>query len=140
MLSKHPERCRYPHGHTRTIDIVVYGEKLDANGMLVDFTALKLAISHFIEQFDHAMVVNSAEPLLPALKDLYPEGVIVMQDTEPTTEVLAKYIFDKVAEILRVGAVNNSAGGATYSIAPNQAHLDRVRVWETPSSWAEYAE
>lgn len=140
MLTKHPERCRFPHGHTRTIEVVVRGEELDERGMLADFTALKLAVGEFVERFDHSMVVSSEEALLPALRDLYPEGVIVFEGAEPTTEAIAKYIFDHVKELLAAGSEKHSATGVPYRIPAGRVELERVRVWETPTTWAEYGE
>jgi 6-pyruvoyltetrahydropterin/6-carboxytetrahydropterin synthase len=134
MLSKHPERCKYPHGHTRTVEVVVAGDSLDENGMLVDFKALRLALQDHIERYDHAMAVNSNDPMLPALRELYPEdAVVVFEDTDPTTEVIAKEIFDFVDRIL-----SNGFRQDLYSIPAGKIRLQRVRVWETPSSWAEY--
>ena len=73
MLSKHPEQCRFPHGHTRTIEVVVASETLDANDMVLDFKALKLAVGAYIDRLDHAMALNSNDPLLPALRQVHPE-------------------------------------------------------------------
>ena len=134
MLSRHPERCKFPHGHTRVIEVVVIGPNLDDRGMLVDFKALRLAVQDHIERYDHSMAVNSEDPLLPALLRQYPEDAIIVFDgTDPTTEVLAKDIFDHVAAVLREGF---DAGH--YRIPPSAVEVERVRVWETPSSWAEY--
>jgi 6-pyruvoyltetrahydropterin/6-carboxytetrahydropterin synthase len=135
MLSKHPERCRFPHGHTRRIEIVVSAETLDQNDMVVDFKALKLAVGDYIERYDHAMAVNSQDPLFPEILKVHPESAIVFEGVDPTTEVIAKDIFDFVARILKEGF--GDPGG--YNIRPNSLTLDLVRVWETPSSWAEYA-
>lgn len=139
MLSKHPERCRYPHGHTRRVEIVVSAEGLDANDMVLDFKALKLAIGDYIHRYDHAMAVNSKDPLLDAMKQVHPESLVVFEGLDPTTEVLAKDIYDYTACVLREGWALEQ-GGVTYSIPANAVVLDRVRVWETPSSWAEYGE
>lgn len=134
MLSKHPERCKYPHGHTRTIEVVVAGDSLDANGMLVDFKALRLALQDHIERYDHAMALNSADPLLATLTQLYPkEAIVVFEDAEPTTEAIAKEIFEYVASVLK-----NGFRQKLYTIPAGAIRLERVRVWETPSSWAEY--
>jgi 6-pyruvoyltetrahydropterin/6-carboxytetrahydropterin synthase len=134
MLSKHPERCRFPHGHTRQIDVVVSADCLDQNDMVVDFKALKLAIEDYINRYDHAMAVNSQDPLLPEIMKVHPESAIVFEGVDPTTEVIAKDIFDFVENILK----NGYAGPGNYRIAPETTTLERVRVWETPSSWAEY--
>jgi 6-pyruvoyltetrahydropterin/6-carboxytetrahydropterin synthase len=136
MLSKHPERCRFPHGHTRRVEVVVAGDSLDDCGMLVDFKALKLAVQSYIERYDHAMAVNSQDPLLPRLRELYPEdALVVFQDEEPSTETIARDIYRFVKGVLLEGFAH-----PIYSIPPGRVRLERVRVWETPSSWAEYGE
>ena len=136
MLSKHPERCRYPHGHTRTIEVVVSSETLDANDMVLDFKALKHAISGYVERLDHAMAVNSQDPMLEAIRQVHPESLIVYDNVDPTTEVIAKDLFDYVASVLNEGF--KAEADTTYTIPPGTTTLERVRVWETPSSWAEY--
>jgi 6-pyruvoyltetrahydropterin/6-carboxytetrahydropterin synthase len=138
MLSKHPERCRFPHGHTRVVEVVISAETLDENDMVVDFKALKLAVADYIERYDHAMALNSADPLREAMERVHPGSVIVFEGQDPTTEVIAKDIFDHVACVLKDGFVGQTAAGLTYSIPAGRATLERVRVGETPSSWAEY--
>lgn len=139
MLSRHPEGCRFPHGHTRTIDVVLAGSKLNSNGMLVDFKALNMALSETMTRFDHSLAVNSVDPFLPQLQAHYPpEALIIFEDQEPTTEVIAKFLFEFVDEILRAGWASMSDGGIRYEIPAGSASLERVRVSETPNSWAEY--
>ncbi len=140
MLSKHPERCRFPHGHTRRIEVVVASEGLDANDMVIDFKALQLAIAEYIERYDHAMAVNSTDPLLPEILRVHPDSAIVFEGVDPTTEVIAKDLYDHVARVLRDGFAGTSKGGGSYEIRPGAVHLERVRVWETPTSWAEYGD
>lgn len=132
MLSKHPEKCRFPHGHTRTIEVIVAGPKLDANDMLVDFKALKLAITDFIDRYDHRMMLHANDPLRPSLESVHPDSVLVY-DQDPTTEVMAKEVFDYIS-----GVLNDGWASEPYSILAGQVSLERVRIWETPSSWAEY--
>ncbi|RYG45765.1 6-carboxytetrahydropterin synthase [bacterium] len=131
MLSKHPGACRFPHGHTRKIEVVVSTETLDAMDMVVDFKALKNAVSAHIERYDHAMAINSEDPMLPEIRRVHPESAIVFEGIDPTTEVIAKEIFDHVAAVLAHGNTGIEAG---------RVLLERVRVWETPSSWAEYGD
>lgn len=140
MLSKHPEACRFPHGHTRRIEIVISNSVLDSNDMVLDFKALKLMVEDFVQRFDHSMAINSTDPLLPDMQRIYPESVVVFEKTDPTTEVLAKNIYDFVQDGLKVGFVGKSPSGCAYTILPGTVEVDRVRVWETPNSWAEYGE
>lgn len=132
MLSKHGDRCRFPHGHTRTIEVVVSASQLDENGMVLDFKALKLALKEHIDRYDHTMAVNSEDPLLAAMQEVYPESVVVFENREPTTEAIAEELFAHVQRVLTQGWQ-----GDGYSIRPGSARVERVRVWETPTSWAE---
>lgn len=134
MLSRHPERCRFPHGHTRTVEVVVAGERLNEDGMLVDFKALKRAVAAHIERYDHAMAVNSQDPALPFLRETYPDdAIIVFENEEPTTEAMAREIYEHVAGVFARGFQDGP-----YQIPAGEARVERVRVWETPNSWAEY--
>ena len=36
LLSKHPGNCKFPHGHTRSVEMVFRAETLDANDMVLD--------------------------------------------------------------------------------------------------------
>lgn len=138
QLSKHAEGCRYPHGHTRRIEVVISSVELDSNEMVVDFKALKLALKPHLEVFDHSLAINSADPMAPTLIKAYPEGVVVFEDQDPTTEILARDIFETLLEIFKKGWTGKSDTGVTYQIPARKLTLERVRVWETPNSWAEY--
>jgi len=140
MLSKHPEACRYPHGHTRRIEVVVSSETLDKNDMVVDFKALKLAVGEFIDSFDHAMALNSKDPLRADMERIYPNSTVTFEGVDPTTEVMAKHIFEFVQNVLTNGFEGAEDGGAVYRIPAGSVRLERVRVGETPNSWAEYGE
>lgn len=140
MLSKHSEMCRFPHGHTRQIDLVLSSETLDSNEMVVDFKIIKLIAMDHIERYDHRTAVNSNDPLRGAIEAVHPDSLIVFEDIDPTTEVIAKEIYDFVNQKLSEGFEGVSKKGAVYRLAPGVVKLDRVRVSETPSSWAEYGE
>ena len=136
MLSKHPGRCRFPHGHTRTIEVVVASDRLDARDMVVDFKALKLAVRDHLMRYDHALAIHRDDPLLPALRGTHPEAVLQFEDRDPTTEAMAEEVFAFVEGVLARG-FEGEADGVAYRIPPGATRLERVRVWETPDSWAE---
>ncbi|RMH10074.1 MAG: 6-carboxytetrahydropterin synthase [Planctomycetota bacterium] len=138
MLSKHPDRCRFPHGHSRRIEIVVSAESLDANDMVCDFKALKLAIGDFVDQFDHSLAVNSDDALTETLQSVAGARVIVFENVDPTTEVLARHIHDHLKTVFASGRTYCDERGNKYELR-NDLKVERVRVWETSSSWAEYS-
>ncbi len=139
MLSKHPGRCRFPHGHSRRIEVVIASPKLDDNDMVCDFKAVRYAVQDLVDRFDHAMALNSKDPFLATLADnpRLMDRVITFENTDPTTEVLAKHIYDALAETIRSGREFRAPDGVTYRL-PTHLTLERVRVGETSSSWAEY--
>lgn len=137
MLSKHSGRCRFPHGHTRTIEVIVESDRLDANDMVVDFKALKLALKEVVDRYDHALAIHADEPLRPALEEIHPDSILLFEKRDPTTEAMAEAIFAEAARVLRDGASQTGDEGVTYAIPAGAIRLRRVRVWETPDSWAE---
>jgi 6-pyruvoyltetrahydropterin/6-carboxytetrahydropterin synthase len=134
LLTKHPGACRFPHGHSRTVEIIVTAETLDAHDMVCDFKALKTAVGELIERYDHAFVLNTADPHFRELRAAYGERVLGFSNTDPTTEVLAREIFWEVRAQMTAAAAD-----AEFPI-PAAVKLERVRVTETGSSWAEYWE
>ncbi len=138
MLLKHPSRCRYPHGHSRRVEVVLAAETLDGSDMVCDFKAVKLALKAFLDRLDHALAVNSNDPIIAQLSPDLRERLVVFQNTDPTTEVLAKFIFDHLAAEVAAGREYADAQGNTYRFPPGII-VERVRVGETSSSWAEYS-
>lgn len=138
VLSKHPERCREVHGHSRRVEVVLTAMALDAQDMVCDFKALKLALGEFLDSFDHALCINSHDPLLPAFQKLSGTRLIVFENADPTTEVMAKHMFDYIKAALQK-EIRYPAGAGAYEIG-RAVKLERVRLWETRSSWGEYTE
>lgn len=136
MLSKHPDKCRFPHGHTRKVELVVEAEALDGNDMVCDFKVIKETMSEFLAQFDHAMCVNTADPNYNSLKAAYGERVIGFANVDPTTEVTAKAIFDHFRSSLQEYKERKDV---RYPLSEVPI-IVKVRLWETSSSWAEYCE
>jgi len=136
MLSKHPDLCKYPHGHSRTVEFVLEAAELDKNEMVCDFKALKDALGDYLQSFDHALCVNTKDKNFKKMKAAFGKQIIAFNQQDPTTEVMAHTIFLEAKKRLAAYAANHRA---KYPIT-RQVRLTRVRVWETSSSWAEFAE
>lgn len=134
MLSKHPEKCRFPHGHTRTVEFVLESDTLDDREMICDFKVIKETMESFLDQYDHAMCVNTDDPMFATFKAAFGDRVIAFEQIDPTTEVIAKTIFDHFQARLNECAKDSTR---LYPVQPN-VRVVKVRVWETISSWAEY--
>lgn len=136
MLSKHPDLCKFPHGHSRNVEFVLEADELDQNEMVCDFKSLKEAMCHFLQAWDHAMCMNTKDPQYEVLKKAYGDRIISFDNHDPTTEIMARRIHDELKRNLATYAANPSA---KYPLRPS-VRIVRVRVWETSSSWAEFSE
>jgi 6-pyruvoyltetrahydropterin/6-carboxytetrahydropterin synthase len=134
MLSKHPDACKYPHGHSRRIEFVMESDQLDQNEMVCDFKVIKAATEKFVNRFDHAMCVNTEDPSYVMLKKAYKERIIPFEGMDPTTEVLARRILEECQRLLDEYSKQKENRYPLHS----SVRLTKVRVWETSSSWAEY--
>ena len=76
MLSKHPDKCQFPHGHSRKVEIVIESAELDENQMVCDFKIIKVALEEWLDRFDHALCMNTDDPAYTDFKARYGDRVI----------------------------------------------------------------
>jgi 6-pyruvoyltetrahydropterin/6-carboxytetrahydropterin synthase len=134
MLSKHPGKCKFPHGHTRKVEFILEAEHLNQNEMVCDFLVVKELIGDYLETLDHSICVNTADPAYPELRARYGERIVAFENEDPTTEVMARVIFQTFATKLAGDSARMDKGCAVG----REVRLVSVKVWETASSWAEY--
>ncbi len=98
--------CSEMHGHNWTVQAFVMTSCLDEIGIAVDFRTLKNELDDILSPLDHSCL-NKIPPF----------------DTiNPTSENLAKYIYEKLS-----GRINTKSVKVT-----------RIRVCESPGSGATY--
>lgn len=134
MLAKHPDKCQFPHGHTRRVEFVLEADDLDANDMVCDFKVITSTVNELLQSFDHSMCMNTDDPKYAEFKAAYGDRIIGFDHTDPTTEVIAKTIFDAARARLLLYAQQPDVPFPLRETV----RLLRVRVWETETSWAEY--
>ena len=111
--------CKHPHGHNAIVEVDVRTDRLDARNMVADFSDIKRIVKGWIDrELDHKMILRHDDPLVAPLEGL--GEPIYKLDSNPTVERIARLIFDKSRE--------------------QGLEVLAVRVWETPSSFAEYSE
>ena len=109
--------CRHPHGHNAVAEIEVRADALDRRNMVCDFSDIKRLVKGWIDkEIDHRMLLRHDDPLVKALQQL--GEPVYLLDSNPTVERIARLIFEYAA-----------AQGLPVA---------RVKVWETPTSFAEY--
>lgn len=113
FLPKVPKghKCRRLHGHTYRVEVVcaTSDNRLDKRGMVLDYAEIAEAWKVLDAKLDHRC--------LNKIKGL----------ENPTTEVLAPWIFDRLWKTLCVGV------GVERSWA-----LIAVKVYESSTTWCEY--
>lgn len=135
LLSKHPGNCQFPHGHTRSVELVFAADTLDNNDMVLDFKAIKSMLGEFLESFDHALCMNTDDEHYELFRQAYGDRIIAFPHSDPTSEVMAATVYRHAKE-----ALAKAVGGSIPFAVRECVRLERVRVWETSSSWAEYSE
>ena len=103
-LRDYEGKCKKLHGHTWHVDVVVRGKKVNSVGMLIDFKEIKGDLKKILETLDHVHLNN-----LPHFKKV-----------NPTSENIAKHIFDCLTKSIR------------------GVKVQKVTVWESEKSGASY--
>ena len=133
MLSKHPDKCQFPHGHTRKVEFVLEAEDLDDREMVCDFKVVRETIEDYLDTLDHAMCMNTDDPAFDEFRSRYGDRIVAFDSQDPTTEVMARVIHDTFKRRLA------DYTGSKFPLRES-VRIVRVRVWETSHSWAEYSE
>ena len=121
-LSKHKGRCKSIHGHNIVVFIKIKRETLNENNMVVDFSDLKRMGMKFLDNWDHALILNETDANSFESKDIC-ERVITI-DTDPTAESLCELLYsglelelkdyDPELKLISVSIWENENSKATY--------------------------
>lgn len=110
-------KCAHPHGHNGLLEIEMTGDRLDEQGMVIDFHEIKRVVEEFVDDtLDHRMLLRKDDPLVEALRGIGEDPYLM--DDNPTAENIARLIYKAAhARGLPVAA---------------------IRLWETHDAFAEY--
>ena len=97
--------CERLHGHNWRVQVVVKSQKLDRLGMVMDFKEVKSRLAQILDEFDHN----------------YLNELDAFKEQNPTTENIAREVFDRLAALLDKGV-----------------QVGRVTVWESDKCGASY--
>lgn len=129
-IPHHRSQCRHLHGHRYVIEITLRGEVIQTEGspeqgMVMDFAEVKaIANTHVVEPWDHAFLVYTGDKQVFEFLQTLPDHKTVALPFVPTAENLAAEAFRILEDAYR----------DTYG---NNLRLERVRLYETPNSWAD---
>ncbi len=103
MLRHYKGKCENVHGHNWKTEVYASSGKLDRAGMVADFKKLKAALNSVLDGLDHKNLND-----IPYFKKV-----------NPTSENIAKYIYEKVR-------------------SRSRPKISKVTVWESDSACASY--
>ena len=99
-------KCENLHGHNWKVEVVVRGRELDKSGVLIDFREVKEATREALKELDHH----------------YLNDLPFFQEHNPSSENIARYLFEILAERLDDG----------------NRWLYRVSAWESADACATF--
>lgn len=129
-IPDHKSQCRNLHGHRYALEITLSGDiisqqEVSENGMVMDFSDVKkIARESVVDLWDHAFLVYKDDKAVLDFLNSLPNHKTVIFPCVPTAENMA-------AEAFRVLKHQYKD---TYG---NHLKLERVRLYETPNSWAD---
>lgn len=98
-------KCESLHGHNWKIEVVVSADVLDKLGMVADFKELKERLNDILKDLDHK----------------YLNDLDYFKKRNPTSENIAKYIFDR------------------FNLNPSKFKTEKVTVYESDNACAAYS-
>lgn len=107
-LRNYQGKCETLHGHNWQVKATIEGRRLEKGGMLLDFGELKKKLKEVLEKLDHRNL----------------NEIAYFKKVNPTSENIAKFIFDKLSQRLKATATGY--------------RLSKITVWETDTSSASY--
>ncbi len=99
-------RCENLHGHNWRIEASVVSNRLNRQGIVIDFGILKEKVEKILKTLDHT----------------YLNDLSYFAKREPSSENIAKYVFD----------------GLKAELTRYPARLKRVTAWESDTASATY--
>jgi 6-pyruvoyltetrahydropterin/6-carboxytetrahydropterin synthase len=109
-------KCANLHGHRWKVEVWIEGTVDDTSMILMDYNAIKIIVDHF----DHQIILNHDDPMVECISQFQE---VITTPGDPTSELLAMLIRDMIQGYCQEQGT--------------QAVVSRVRVWESPTCYAE---
>lgn len=95
-VAGHENKCQHLHGHNYRIHFVCTASQTDTLGRVIDFGVMKEKLCLWLEEhWDHKMMLWEEDPLLPELKKIVPQDLLVVP-FNPTAEAMAQYLVEQI--------------------------------------------
>ena len=98
---RHDGHCAWVHGYSRSFTLWFRAKSLTENGFVMDFGQLKPVKAWLEETFDHTLLLDTGDPLIPEFKQIEEQGgckLVVYDDVG--MEGTCKFVMDWVDQWL----------------------------------------
>jgi 6-pyruvoyltetrahydropterin/6-carboxytetrahydropterin synthase len=112
-------KCANLHGHRWKVEIWMEGEPDPVTKILVDYSMIK----KIVEKYDHQIILNRDDPMVTRIQEFHQ---VITTPGDPTSELMAVLIRDDLYAFCRDQGI--------------QATVPKIRVWESPTAFAELTE
>lgn len=102
-------KCEKLHGHNFAVEVIVTSDRLNDQGVVIDFRVLKSFLNQILDVLDHSFL-NEVGPLA---------------ESSPSSEHIAHFIHDEIKEKIRAKAI-----GARVRINVWESDTSRASYWE----------
>jgi len=120
LVSAFSKDCLNWHGHSYLIEVILNGDNLNADGMVIDFGEVKAKLNNYIQGWDHCMMIAEFDPLKDRMVDMMEE-------------------FDMKYIIVPVNPTAENQSIILYQVMHEMGiPVKSVRVHETKTGWAEF--
>ncbi len=127
-VPNHKHKCRNPHGHRYRLEVTISGivsqeRGTSQEGMVHDFGDIKACmLTKICTRLDHCFMVSEEDPIfVPLAKNEAKDLNILIVPFIPTAENIVVWCYQQI-----------------HDSFPPHLQIRRVRLWETPTSCAEY--
>jgi len=107
LLKEIGGKCEALHGHNFLVEVSVTGKSLNSEDLVIDFRVVKRWTDEVFEELDHK----------------YLNELDYFKSINPSSEQIARYLYEKISEKARQTNVT----------------LSRVTVWESENSRVSYS-
>jgi len=130
-IPNHNSKCRNLHGHRYRLEATISGslcskEGDSSQGMVFDFGDLKkLMMTRIHDLLDHNFMWYEKDEIYWSIESVLKKQNqrVILVGFIPTAENICRWIYDEMSG---------------YEIFNKDIVLEKIKLFETPNSWAEY--
>ena len=112
-------KCANLHGHRWKVEIWMEGEPDTTTHILIDYSIIK----KIVDKYDHQIILNQEDPMVPRIREFHE---VITTPGDPTSELMAALIRADLHSFCREHGI--------------KATVPKIRVWESPTAFAELTE